>query len=93
VIQLYLLVRKVPKMELIGIGARFFLVINLIKLPLNARLALITTESLTENIKLLPAVILGVFCGKWLLRIIPQGLFEWMIVVFALIAGLRMIFS
>lgn len=93
VIQLYLLVRKVPKMELIGIGARFFLVINLIKLPLNARLALITTTSLTENIKLLPAVILGVFCGKWLLRIIPQGLFEWMIVVFALIAGLRMVFS
>jgi uncharacterized protein len=42
VIQLYLMARKVPKMELIGIGARFFLLINLLKVPLNARLALIT---------------------------------------------------
>ena len=42
VIQLYLTARNVPKMELIGIGARFFLLINLIKVPLNARLALIT---------------------------------------------------
>lgn len=92
VIQLYLMTRKVPKMELIGIGARFFLLINLIKVPLNARLALITPESLLDNLRLLPAVALGIFGGKWLLRHVPQAAFEWMIVVFATIAGLRMVF-
>lgn len=92
VIQLYLMARRIPKMELIGIGARFFLLINLIKVPLNARLALITQESLLENLRLLPAVAIGIFGGKWLLQHVPQVVFEWMIVGFATLAGLRMIF-
>jgi len=91
VIQLYLMARRVPKMELIGIGARFFLLINLIKVPLNAKLALITDESLLENLKLLPAVAIGIFSGKWLLKHVPQVAFEWMIVIFSTIAGLRML--
>jgi uncharacterized membrane protein YfcA len=93
VIQLYLMARKIPKMELIGIGARFFLVVNLIKVPLNARLALISEESLWENLRLLPGVALGVLGGKTLLRHVPQRVFEWMVVIFSSIAGLRMIFS
>jgi uncharacterized membrane protein YfcA len=92
VIQLYLMARKVPKMELIGIGARFFLLINLIKVPLNARLALITTDSLLENARLLPGVVLGIVSGRWLVRHVPQALFEWMILVFSIIAGLRLMF-
>jgi uncharacterized membrane protein YfcA len=92
VIQLYLMARRIPKMELIGIGARFFLLINLLKVPLNARLALITAESLQDNLKLLPAVTVGIFGGKWLLQHVPQLAFEWMVVVFSTIAGLRMIF-
>ncbi len=91
VIQLYLLARRVPKMELIGIGARFFLLINLIKVPLNAKLALITTGSLMDNLRLLPAVVIGILGGKWLLQHVPQVAFEWMIVAFATIAGLRML--
>ncbi len=92
VIQLYLMARNVPKMELIGIGARFFLLINLIKVPLNARLALITPDSLLENARLFPAVVLGIFSGKWLIRHVPQAAFEWMIVVFSVLAGLRLLF-
>ena len=92
VIQLYLMARKLPKMELIGIGARFFLLINLIKVPLNARLALITADSLLDNLRLLPAVAVGIFGGKWLLQHVPQVAFEWMIVIFATLAGLRMMF-
>ncbi len=92
VIQLYLMARKVPKMELIGIGARFFLLINLLKVPLNARLALITQDSLLENARLLPAVVAGIFGGRWLIRHVPQAAFEWMIVVFSVLAGLRLLF-
>lgn len=101
VIQLYLTARSVPKMELIGIGARFFLLINLIKFfllinpikgPRNAGVALINQDSLMENAKLLPAVVLGIFGGKWLIRHVPQAAFECMIVVFSAIAGLRLLF-
>jgi hypothetical protein len=92
VIQLYLVARRVPKMELIGIGARFFLLINLLKVPLNARLALITPESLLENARLLPGVVAGIFGGRWLIRHVPQAAFEWMIVGFSALAGLRLAF-
>lgn len=92
VIQLYLLGRSIPKMELIGIGARFFLLINILKVPMNARLALITEESLLENAKLLPGVVVGIFGGRWLIRHVPQAAFEWMIVGFATIAGVRLLF-
>lgn len=92
VIQLYLLARRIPKMEMIGIGARFFLLVNLIKIPLNARLALITQESLLENLKLLPGVIIGIILGRWLIGRVPQAGFEWMIVVFSAVAALRLLF-
>ncbi len=91
VIQLYLLARKIPKMELIGIGARFFLLVNLLKVPLNAQLSLINSESLLINLKLAPGVVVGVFGGRWLIRHVPQKAFEWMIVVFSAVAGLRLL--
>ncbi len=92
VIQLYLMARRIPKMELIGIGARFFLLINLIKVPMNARLALITQESLWENARLLPGVVVGILGGRWLIHHVPQAAFEWMIVIFSVLAGLRLLF-
>jgi uncharacterized membrane protein YfcA len=91
VIQLYLLARRIPKMEMIGIGARFFLLINLLKVPLNAQLATITPTTLQENLKLVPAVAAGIIGGRWLIRHVPQKAFEWMVVIFSLIAGLRLL--
>jgi uncharacterized membrane protein YfcA len=91
VIQLYLLARKLPKMELIGIAVRFFLLVNLLKVPLNAQLALITPESLLENAKLLPGVAVGLIGGRWLVHRVPQAAFEWMIVLFSVVAGTRLL--
>ncbi len=93
VIQLYLLARKLPKMELIGIGVRFFLLVNLLKVPLNARLALITPDSLWENARLLPGVVAGILGGRWLIHRVPQAAFEWMIVAFSVVAGLRLLLA
>jgi uncharacterized membrane protein YfcA len=92
VIQLYLLSRRLPKMELIGIGARFFLLVNLLKLPMTHQLDLITRASLIENAKCLPAVFVGVFAGKWLIQRVSQRIFEWMIVVFSILAAGRLLF-
>jgi uncharacterized membrane protein YfcA len=91
IFQLYLLSRRVPKMELIGIGARFFLLINLIKVPLNQNLGSITWETLRINLMLAPAILLGIGLGKSLLQKIPQKAFEGMILVFAGLAALRML--
>ena len=88
VIQLYFLARRIPKMEMIGIGARFFLLVNIIKVPMNASLAIITKESLWENAKLLPGVFFGIIVGRWLIRRVPQAAFEWMIVGFSFLAAI-----
>ena len=93
VIQLYLLTRRIPKMEMIGISARFFLLINILKIPLNASLATITSQSLLENLKLLPGVIIGLLLGRWLISRVPQAAFEWMIVVFSFLAAIRLLWS
>jgi len=41
--------------------------VNIIKVPLNAKLALINQESLWENTKLLPGVFAGILIGRWLI--------------------------
>ena len=93
VFQLYFLARRLPKMELIGIGARFFLLINLIKLPFMGGLNFTTSESLQLNVKLVPLILLGVFFGRHLLQLISQRVFEWMIIGFAILAGVRLIWA
>ena len=91
IMQLYLLSRRMPKMDLMGVGARFFLLVNLLKLPLSAGLSLMNWQSLKWNFIMFPIVTFGVVLGKKLLVKVPQKAFEAMVVVFALIAGLRLV--
>lgn len=93
IIQLYLLARSIPKMELLGIAARFFLLVNIIKVPMNAQLNLINPTSLAINLWLLPAIAIGIFSGRWIITKIPQKTFESLILAFALIAAVRMLVS
>jgi uncharacterized membrane protein YfcA len=92
IFQLYFLTIRLPKMELIGVCARFFLVANLIKLPLNAQLNLITKETMMFNLYLAPVLAIGIFVGKKFLHRIPQKGFEYLILIFAMIAGIRLTF-
>ncbi|WP_083912946.1 sulfite exporter TauE/SafE family protein [Rubritalea marina] len=91
IMQLFLLSRNVSKLDIIGVGARFFLIINLIKLPLNAGLDLMTWETLRWNLYMIPVVALGVWLGKKVLRKVPQKAFEVLVVTFALIAGVKLL--
>lgn len=93
IIQLYLLARAIPKMELLGIAARFFLLVNVIKVPMSAQLDLINRESLIINLWLLPAIATGVVAGRWLIGHVPQRLFEWLILGFAIIASARLLLT
>jgi uncharacterized protein len=93
VIQLFLLSRRFPKMELIGISARFFLLINVIKLPMTVKLDLITWESLKINLLLVPAVWIGVIAGKYLVKRVPQRWFEYLVIAFSVIAGVKLCFA
>ncbi len=92
VFQLFLLSRKIPKMELVGIGVRFFLLVNLIKLPFTGGLGMTTGNSLLFNLKLVPVILLGVLTGKWLLVRVSQQWFERIVLIFAVLAGSKLLF-
>lgn len=91
VYSIYALVHKLNKEDFLGIGARFFLLMNVIKVPMLSQLSLINEESLKLNLLLIPGIAAGILVGKKLIHLVPQRIFEWLLYVFSLIAGLRLI--
>jgi uncharacterized membrane protein YfcA len=91
VMSLYFLAIQLPKYELVGTSAWFFLIVNLSKVPLSAHLNLITPSSLILNLSLIPAVALGILSGRLLVGLIPQRRFEQVLLVFAFLAALRLL--
>jgi len=87
----YALVHKMAKSDFLGIGARVFLVLNLVKVPFMTDLNIINLESLRLDVALLPGTFLGIVAGYRLLTRIPQKVFEVLLYVFSLVAGLRML--
>jgi uncharacterized membrane protein YfcA len=88
---IYLLAMGLPKFELVGTGAWFFLVLNVFKIPLQANLGNITPSSLLFNVLMLPVILVGGWIGIKTLRRINQKLFNNIILVLAGLAALRLL--
>lgn len=88
---IYLLAMRLPKMEFIGTGAVFFLLLNLFKVPFMVHLGLINTASFTLNLWLASAVFLGAFLGRRILVKIDQRLFENLALVLSALAGVKLL--
>ena len=91
IFQLYLLSRRFEKLELIGVGARFFLLVNVLKAPFLGGMSFINGESLLFNLKLVPVILLGIYLGRHLVHAVSQRLFECLVILFALVAGGRLV--
>lgn len=91
VMTVYLLSQRLEKKEHLGVFTRFFLFINLFKVPFSAEIGIINPVSLTTNLVLLPAVVLGIVLGWQILKRIPQRPFEWTLFVLTLIAAMWLI--
>jgi uncharacterized protein len=88
---LYLLAIGLPKLEFVGTGAWFFLLVNALKVPFSAHLGLITLDSLWLDAKLLLPMIPGALLGPVLLQHFNQRGFAWMILILALIVAIRLL--
>jgi uncharacterized membrane protein YfcA len=93
VITIYCLAVGLPKFEVVGTLAWFFFIVNAFKVPFSAGLGLIHADTLLFNAVLIPAVLIGVFSGRWLLERLPQKLFNLLMLGFAALAALRLILS
>lgn len=91
VMTVYLLAKKFDKHEYLGVFTRFFLFMNLVKVPFSVDMNLINGSSLLTNLALLPAVFLGAVIGWKLVKVMSQRVFEWVVFVFAIIAALRLV--
>jgi len=100
VMQMYLAAHKLPKEAFMGTIAWYFFVINLSKFPIYVVLSrmmphepIVTTHSLLLNLAVAPAIVVGVFIGKWLLPRIPQKSFESIVIALAALGALNLIIT
>ena len=93
VMAVYLLAVSLPKLAFVGTAAWFFLIINLFKVPFSAQLGLINESSLVLDAVLVPAVACGIGIGGYLVKILPQELFESITLFFAAAVSIRFILT
>ena len=91
VMAIYLLSMKLPKNSYIGTGAWFFLIINLFKIPFHIFVwKTIDVHSLTLDLAMFPAIMIGAFIGFRLVKIIPEKPYRIFIVVTTALAALKL---
>jgi uncharacterized protein len=91
VFAIYCLAIGLPKFEFVGTSAWFFLIINAFKVPFSVALGLIHGQTLLFNAVLVPAIVAGLLGGRWLIRRVPQQVFDVLVLAFAALAALRLI--
>jgi len=90
----YLLALNLPKEIFIGTGAVFFLVVNLLKIPVHTLVwHSLTRDTLALSACLMPVVLLGTFTGLPLVRRVPEKPFRLIIIIAAAAGAVRLFFS
>jgi uncharacterized membrane protein YfcA len=88
----YMLAMRLPKMDFVGTGAVFFLLLNFFKVPFMVHLGLINSASFSLNLLLAPIVLVGAWFGRKLVMKIDQRAFENIALTLSVIAGLKLLF-
>lgn len=90
---IYFLAMRVPKNEFIGTAAWLFLIINIIKLPFHIFVwETITKETLLFDLKLIPAIILGIIVGIKVVKRIKDDFYRKMILVLTALGAVAILF-
>ncbi len=88
VMNLYLLSKRLGKEDFVAMGAWFFFVINLTKVPIYLWHGLISVRSLSFDLLMVPAVLAGALAGRWLVFRLPQKLFEALVIALTAVSTL-----
>jgi uncharacterized membrane protein YfcA len=93
IMSVYLLFMRLPKQNFVGTAAWFFLIVNLLKLPLQWLVwDNITMETLRFNFMLFPAIVLGILAGIWLVRYVSERNYRNLVLLLTLISTLMLFF-
>jgi uncharacterized membrane protein YfcA len=98
VMNTYLVGLGLDKDEQVGTSAWFYFAVNLAKIPLYVALGALTSgghfftrETLLWNLTLVPAIVAGVYLGRFLLPRISQTTFVVLVLVLSALGGLRLL--
>lgn len=98
IMTIYMAANRVTKKEFIGTLAWYFFTLNLAKVPVYGYLtaahpdkAIFTETSLLFNLAMCPAIIVGVFFGKWLLPRVSQQAFDRIVLTLAAVSAVWLI--
>ena len=93
IMALYLLSMNLPKEAFIGTGAMFFLMVNILKMPIHAfAWGTMTAETLKIDVVLFIFVLIGFFVGLKVVKKIPEKPFRIVIMIATLIGTVKMFF-
>ena len=91
IMTVFLLARGFPKEKFMGTSAWFYLIVNLIKVPFSANLGLTNPETLAFAGLMIPAITVGAMVGVKVLPVVPQKVFDRIVLAIAVLASLRLI--
>lgn len=94
VMSIYLLSTRLPKLEFLGTGAYFFLIVNLTKLPFHIWVwKKLDLQMLWQDLWALPAVLLGFYLGLWLVMRMSEQFFRYLIMGLTCMTALGLLLS
>ena len=100
IMTIYMTSLGLPKNEFMGTTAWYYLIFNVVKIPLYLLLIAIapdkpmfTMQGLLFDVLMLPVIVVGVYLGKWMLPRVPQTVFNVVALSLAAISALRLILS
>ncbi len=90
---IFFLAMRLPKNEFVGTAAWLFFITNLFKLPFHIFVwKTISTESLLINLKLLPAIFVGLVLGVFLVKKINEKNYKRFILIVTAIGAVAILF-
>lgn len=93
VMAVYLLSMRLPKYSFVGTTAWFFLIINLLKLPLQIFVwDNISFTSFALNLSAIPFILVGALVGIKFVKVLPESKYRGFIVITTLISTLLLLF-
>lgn len=89
IMAVYMLSINLPKNNFIATQAWFFFMLNLVKLPLHIFVwETVTIQTVSLNIAMIPAILLGAFLGVKIVKIMSEKFFRWMVIFSTVISSL-----
>ena len=89
----YLLARRYEKQTFLGTTAWFFMIINLIKLPLQIVFwGNVTLQTGLIGVVMIPAIFVGAKLGVGVIKRIPEKPFRWVIIGMTAVSIIRLLF-